>query len=110
MATLTPEAQQIFGTTFDPPEHLWILKSANPRLHIVLDIFLAGPHHLHGAVNMFSDLDSTNDANGRPAVFAAAAWAHARTWLPTQTSQSSLRTWTVQFVGSIVACARNGTW
>jgi hypothetical protein len=31
-------------------------------------------------------------------------------WLPTQTSQPSLRTCTVQFIGSIVACARNGTW
>ena len=32
------------------------------------------------------------------------------TWVPTQMSQPSLRTWTVQFIGSIVACARNGSW
>jgi pimeloyl-ACP methyl ester carboxylesterase len=24
MATLTPEAQQIFGATYDPPEHRWL--------------------------------------------------------------------------------------
>jgi pimeloyl-ACP methyl ester carboxylesterase len=24
MATLTPEAQQIFGATYDPPEHQWL--------------------------------------------------------------------------------------
>src|SRR5712672_3298597 len=24
METLTPEAQQIFGATYDPPEHLWL--------------------------------------------------------------------------------------
>ena len=49
-------------------------------------------------------------SGGRPAAFAAIAWTRAIAWLPTQTSQSSLRTWTVQFIGSIVACARNGTW
>jgi pimeloyl-ACP methyl ester carboxylesterase len=24
MASLTPEAQTIFGATYDPPEHLWL--------------------------------------------------------------------------------------
>jgi hypothetical protein len=47
-------------------------------------------------------------SNGRPAVFAAAAWARAMAWLPTHTSQPSLRRCTVQFIGSMVACARSG--
>jgi len=34
----------------------------------------------------------------QPATFAAAAWARARAWLPTQMSQPSLRTCTVQFI------------
>ncbi len=40
---------------------------------------------------------------------AAVACARPRTWLPTQISQASLRTCTVQFMGSSAACARNGT-
>jgi hypothetical protein len=24
MASLTPEAQKIFGATYDPPDHLWL--------------------------------------------------------------------------------------
>jgi pimeloyl-ACP methyl ester carboxylesterase len=30
MATLTPEAQQIFGATYDPPEHLWLAVHFGP--------------------------------------------------------------------------------
>ena len=41
---------------------------------------------------------------------AAVACARASTWLPTQISQVSLRTCTVQFIGSSAAWARNGTW
>src|ERR1700726_4725589 len=30
MATLTPEAQQIFGATYEPPEHLWLAVHFGP--------------------------------------------------------------------------------
>jgi pimeloyl-ACP methyl ester carboxylesterase len=30
MASLTPEAQQIFGATYDPPEHLWLAVHFSP--------------------------------------------------------------------------------
>src|SRR6202047_4890118 len=30
MATLTPEAQQIFGASYDPPEHLWLAVHFSP--------------------------------------------------------------------------------
>ncbi len=30
MASLTPEAQQIFGATYDPPEHLWLAVHFGP--------------------------------------------------------------------------------
>src|ERR1700692_3584122 len=30
MGTLTPEAQQIFGTTYDPPDHLWLAVHFTP--------------------------------------------------------------------------------
>src|SRR6202166_2820718 len=30
MATLTPEAQQIFGATYDPPDHLWLAVHFTP--------------------------------------------------------------------------------
>jgi pimeloyl-ACP methyl ester carboxylesterase len=30
MATLTPDAQQIFGATYDPPEHLWLAVHFGP--------------------------------------------------------------------------------
>jgi pimeloyl-ACP methyl ester carboxylesterase len=30
MATLTPEAQRIFGATYDPPEHLWLAVHFGP--------------------------------------------------------------------------------
>src|SRR6266571_1099851 len=46
---------------------------------------------------------------GSPVSFAAAVWAKVGTCVPTQMSQPSGRTWTVQFAGSSVACARNGT-
>jgi hypothetical protein len=72
-------------------------------VHIVLDIFLARPDDFDRAVDMLRNLDGANDAidleppakaaaDGRPAVFAAAAWARAATWVPTQSSQPSLRT------------------
>src|SRR6267378_52660 len=31
-------------------------------IHVVLDIFLARPHDLHGAVDMLRDLDGASDA------------------------------------------------
>ena len=31
-------------------------------IHVMLDIFLAGPHDLHGAVDLLRDLDGANDA------------------------------------------------
>jgi hypothetical protein len=82
-------------------------------VHVVLDIFLACPHDLDRTVDVLGDLDGANDAvdlqppakpaadqmivdttlsTGRPAVFAAAAWARATACEPTQTSQPSLRT------------------
>ena len=99
-------------------------------VHVVLDVFLAGPDDLDRAVDLLRDLDRLHDevdlepaaeaaaqqmvvhatfSGGRPATFAAAPGRGATTWVPTQTSQPSCRTWTVQFIGSIVACARNGT-
>ena len=93
----------------------------------MLDVFLAGPDDLHRTVHMHGDLNCARDAvNFEPTTKAAAdqvvvddrpcptavrwssrrlACARAMTWLPTQTSQPSLRTWTVQFMGSIAACA-----
>src|SRR2546422_3015810 len=35
------------------------------------------------------------------------SWVNVGTCVPTQTSQPSGRTWTVQFTGSMVACARS---
>jgi hypothetical protein len=82
-------------------------------IHVVLNVFLPGPHDLHGTVDVLRDLDSANDAiglqpsaeaaadqmvvattlsNGSPVTFAAAAWTRAMAWLPTQISQPSLRT------------------
>ena len=33
-------------------------------IHVVLDIFLAGPHDLHGTIDMLRDLDGASDAVG----------------------------------------------
>jgi len=52
----------------------------------------------------------SGESGGRPAAFAAASRARVIACVPTHTSQPSLRTCTVQFIGSIAACARNGTW
>ena len=100
-------------------------------VHVVLDVFLAGPHDLDRTVDLLGDLDRahrrrrppaagrsrrrSDDCAPRPCPTAGPRSsrpppARARSaWLPTQISQPSLRTWTVQFIGSIVACARNGT-
>ena len=45
----------------------------------------------------------------RPVAAAASAWARVGTWVPHQTSAPSGRTWTVQLIGSIGACDRNGS-
>ena len=45
---------------------------------------------------------------GSPVMSATTAWVRAGAWVPTQMSQPSPRTWAVQFIGSIVAWARNG--
>jgi hypothetical protein len=97
-------------------------------VHVVLDIFLARPHDLDRTIDMLGDL---HRVGFQPPAEAAADQMvvdrdlvqrqagglrrrrldpRAMAWLPTQISQLSLRTWTVQFIGSIVACARNGTW
>ena len=42
-------------------------------VHVVLDVFLAGPHHLHGTIDMLGDLDRANRAVGlQPPAEAAA--------------------------------------
>ena len=42
-------------------------------VHVVLDVFLAGPHDLHRAVDMLGDLDRADDAVGlQPPAEAAA--------------------------------------
>ena len=42
-------------------------------VHVVLDVFLAGPHDLHRAVDMLGDLDGADDAVGlQPPAEAAA--------------------------------------
>ena len=78
---------------------------------VVLDVFLARPDDLDRAVDLLRDprrrrttcpvssrrpkpppsrwLWTVTLLRGRPAVFAAAACARARTWVPTQTSQAS---------------------
>ena len=106
--------------------------SVEPKgpVHVVLNVFLTRPHDLHGTVDMLGDLDGADRAVGlQPAAeaaadqmivdddllwrqacgFAAIAWTRAIAWLPIQISHSSLRKCAVQFIGSIVACARNGT-
>src|SRR6516225_3308510 len=45
---------------------------------------------------------------GRPAALAAYCWTRAMACVPIQTSHEFGVTCTVQFIGSIVACARNG--
>ncbi|MNN29339.1 hypothetical protein D3C81_1429370 [compost metagenome] len=47
---------------------------------------------------------------GSPVTLAAASTTRPGTCVPVQTSQPSGRTCTVQFTGSMVACARNGCW
>ena len=46
---------------------------------------------------------------GTPAALAAVGSAASPFWVGTQTSTLSPATWAVQFCGSMVACARNGT-
>jgi hypothetical protein len=42
-------------------------------IHVVLNVFLPGPHDLHGTVDVLRDLDSANDAIGlQPSAEAAA--------------------------------------
>src|ERR1051325_9369452 len=48
-------------------------------------------------------------ARGRPVSFAAAVWVNVGTCVPSHRSQPSGRTCTVQFTGSSVAWARNGS-
>src|SRR3981189_3548471 len=108
----------------EPVEESW-------PVHVVLDVFFAGPHELDGTIDVLGDLDRANDAIDLEPPSEAAAeqmvvhhdlvQRHAggfrccrlgsrQTWLPTQISQPSLCTCAVQFIGSMVACARNGTW
>jgi len=78
----------------------------------MLDIFLARPDYLDGTIDLHGDLDRASDAvDLQPPAEAAAdqvivnhhlvqrqpggfcpavAWARARAWLPTQTSQAVL--------------------
>ena len=53
---------------------------------------------------------TTTFSGGKPVTLAAVAWTRLSTCEPVHTSQPSFRTWTVQFTGSMVACARNGAW
>ena len=98
---------------------------------VVLDVLLARPDHLDRSVDLLGDahglrrpcptssrrpkpppsrwLWTMTFSSGRPVTFAAAACARASTCVPTQTSQPSGVTCTVQFIGSIGACARNGS-
>ncbi len=46
----------------------------------------------------------------RPVIFTAVSTARVGTCVPTQISQASERTQTVQLTGSMVAWARNGCW
>ena len=98
----------------------------------MLDVLLAGPDHLHRPVDLLGDLHRLGDAvDLEPPAEAAAEQVVVdadllrrqpgdlgggrlgcvlATCVPTQTSQPSLRTCTVQFIGSMVAWARNGSW
>jgi hypothetical protein len=49
-------------------------------------------------------------STGRPVILAAAPCAKVGTCVPSQMSQPFSRRSTVQFIGSIVAWARNGIW
>ncbi len=48
-------------------------------------------------------------STGRPAAFAASDCTRVMIWVPIQISQESGLRCTVQFIGSIVAWARNGS-
>ena len=99
-------------------------------VHVVLDVFLARPHDLHGTIDLLGDLDGADRAVGlEPPAEAAADQmivdddllgrqagglrSHrldARDRLGADPDLAFiLRKCTVQFIGSIVACARNGT-
>ena len=99
-------------------------------IDVVLDVLLARPDHLDRPVDLLGDAHGLIAMSGfEPPAEAAAdevvvhgdlverqagslAASPARgsmTWVPTQTSQESGVTCTVQFIGSMVACARNGS-
>ena len=98
---------------------------------VVLDILLARPHHLHRPVDMLARCarrsppcraraggrsrrraDDCAPSPSRPAgppACAAVDCTRVMTCVPIQISQPPGVTCTVQFIGSMVACARNGS-
>ena len=99
-------------------------------IEIVLDVLFTSPHHLDRTRDLLRDLHRPDDEidlkptaeapaeevimdvdflRRKAGRLAAAAWAKCGTCVPTQTSQPSRRTWTVQLTGSTVAWARNGS-
>src|SRR2546423_11730910 len=98
-------------------------------VHVVLDVFLAAPEHLHRAGDLFRHLHRPGDeihleppaeaaahemvvhpglGLRQPGHFGGGVLSEGR-YLGSHPHVAAVRrTWTVQFTGSMVACARNG--